>query len=53
LRHGGQTGADLDHALAGLGVYRLDDVFNDAAVGQEVLTKALARNMLHALKPLR
>jgi hypothetical protein len=43
LGHGGQAGANLQHRFAGLGVYGVNNVGDNALIGQEMLAKALAR----------
>jgi len=48
LRQRGQAGTDLDHGLAGCGCDLAHDGVDDGAVGQKVLTKALAGDVLHA-----
>ena len=48
LRERGQTGADLHHGVAGLRRDGVDDGVDDGAIGQEVLTEALAGDVLHA-----
>ena len=49
LRHRCQTRADLDHRITRLRVNGLNNVFNDAAIRQEMLAEALARDMFHTL----
>ena len=41
----GQAWADLDHGLACQGVDGVNDAIDDGAIGQKVLTKALAGNV--------
>ena len=48
LRERGQARADLDHGLAGARVDGADDGVDDAAVAEEVLAEALARDVLAA-----
>jgi hypothetical protein len=43
LGHGGQARANLQHVLPSLRVNRVNNVGNNALIGQEMLAKALAR----------
>jgi len=52
LRQRGQTGPDLDHGLAGQRRNGLHDAVDDALVGQEMLSEALAGNVFHAIGSL-
>ena len=45
LGQSGPAGANLDHGLPCLRCNGTDDVFNDRAIGQKVLAKALARRV--------
>ena len=47
LRHRSEARADFHHGLACYGRDGLNNVFNDAPVGQKVLTKPLARDVAH------
>ena len=47
LRQRRQAGADFDHGLARARVDGAHDGVDDGRVGQEVLAKALARDVLH------
>ena len=47
LRERGQAGADFHHRIAWLRRNRLHDGVNDGAIGQKMLAKALARQVLH------
>ena len=55
LGDGGQAGSDLHHGVTGLWCDGGDDGLDDGGVGQEMLTEALARNVLHrpGTAPLR
>ena len=46
LCEGGQARADFHHGLAWPGIYGANNLINDAAVGQKMLTKALAGDVL-------
>jgi hypothetical protein len=43
----GQAGPDFHHGLPRPGINGADDGIDDAAVGQEMLAEALARNVFH------
>ena len=48
LRECCQAGTNLHHALPGLGSNRVNNGFDDGAIGQKMLTESLAGNVLHA-----
>ena len=52
LRQRGQAGPDLDHGLTGQRRNGLHDAVDDALVGQEMLSEALAGNVFHAIGSL-
>ena len=52
LRQGRKPGANFHHNLAGPRRDRLDDLFDDALVSQEMLAKAFARDVFHEIAAL-